>query len=95
VGEYPQISQAMTWWPGGSQGANIPAIFVGDQLLVAVLVREMHSVKARWCWEFSVIKPTESGGWECNEEPWGWEWHNVEWWAPINGKNLPMPKGFK
>lgn len=75
----------LPWQPRESH----PELFEdGSQYLVALQVRYDGGP----CyWEYSVVRIKCDGYFivECNDEPWGWEWPDVEFFVPLRGSVRP------
>jgi hypothetical protein len=59
----------------------------GTQILAAV--RVLDSRTKREYWEYSVVKVEADEGHfalTCNDEPWGWEYENIERFVVIAGR---------
>lgn len=87
-----QPSSLLMWRPGPAQGESHEFIFGdGDQYLMAVSVcRDSGKPERGYVTEYSAITVRCGENYFALEEAgesWGWEWSDVEWFAPLDGLN--------
>lgn len=77
------VARAARWRPRSEHGK----IFCdGDQYLVCVRVHIDGTLRDKWQNEYSVVTISIDDhhcSLSCNDEPWGWEWDDVEYYIPM------------
>lgn len=85
------FAQTIEWLPGPAQG-NWPDIYDGERYLCAVGIKDG--------WDLAVVTVVVEASeepedddltLEVEDEVWGWEWSDVDWYVPAKFLAPPVP----